>query len=211
MNKYKLVVFDMDGVIFKHKNFWMHLHKVLGTYEEGKALTDKLLRTDYPKLVEEVVGRLWKGKDATPYFKLIEEMQYMEGADQALKLLKEKGYKTAIISSGPRHAALRAQEECGVDYIHTHDLKIGSDNTFTGFYEWDLGDHDKTHRLKDFVSQTGCTMAETVFVGHDHNDTSSLKAAGLGIAVNPENDSVAKAADITIPEIKQLMQTIEAQ
>ncbi|MBI4450914.1 hypothetical protein HY642_02985 [Candidatus Woesearchaeota archaeon] len=37
----KLVVFDMDGVLFQHHNFWIELHKALGTWEEGKLLTQK--------------------------------------------------------------------------------------------------------------------------------------------------------------------------
>lgn len=209
MRPYKLVVFDMDGVIFEHKNFWMELHKRLGTYEEGKELTRRYLKSDYAKLVEEVVGRLWRGKDATPYFELVKSLHYIQGADETLRELKAKGYKTAIISSGPRHAALRAQAECGVDYIHTHDIAIGDDNHFTGYYEWDLGDHDKTARLKIFVSQAGCTLEDAAFVGHDHNDISSLKAAGLGVAVKPENDEVAQAADVVISDIRKLVKTIE--
>ena len=31
-----LICFDMDGVIFEHRNFWLELHKVFGTLEEGR-------------------------------------------------------------------------------------------------------------------------------------------------------------------------------
>ncbi|MBU0472467.1 MAG: hypothetical protein KKF65_07600 [Nanoarchaeota archaeon] len=61
---FKLICFDMDGVIFEFTNFWMELHKVFDTYEEGKKLSDLYLDSDYEKLVSEVVGELWKGKDA---------------------------------------------------------------------------------------------------------------------------------------------------
>jgi len=56
--KYKLVCFDMDGVIFKDINFWLKLHKAFGTSEQGKELTKRYLHADYNKLVEEVVVRL---------------------------------------------------------------------------------------------------------------------------------------------------------
>ena len=68
---YKLISLDMDGVVFKDTNFWLELHKVLGTLEEGTKLTKKYLKTDYEKLKNEVIGRLWKGKDATEYYKLV--------------------------------------------------------------------------------------------------------------------------------------------
>jgi phosphoserine phosphatase len=114
--KYKLIVFDMDGVVFEHCNFWMELHKKLGTYDEGKALTEKHVKTDYSTLVDEVVGRLWKGKSADVYHSLVEEVGYFRGAAEAVAALKQKGYLIAIISSGPKDLALRAQKELGIDY-----------------------------------------------------------------------------------------------
>ncbi|MFP4523839.1 MAG: HAD family hydrolase [Candidatus Woesearchaeota archaeon] len=206
---YHLVAFDMDGVIFKHRNFWLELHKALGTYEEGKALTQKYLKTDYKKLVEEVPGRLWKGKDAQPYHDLIKSLEYLPHVPETLKELKRRGYKTAIISSGPKHAALRVQEECGLDHFFTHDLKIGPDGKFTGEYDHDGNHHDKTKQLKEFAEETNCTLHEMVFVGHDHNDTTALKAAGLGVAYNPEDDDVKAAADETITDLKELLPLLD--
>jgi len=43
---FKMIIFDLDGVIFKPVNFWMELHKELGTFEEGKKLTEKYLHSD---------------------------------------------------------------------------------------------------------------------------------------------------------------------
>ena len=69
----KLVAFDMDGVIFKHFNFWLELHKISGIYEKGKELTEKYKKNNYEKLVDEVVHKLWKGKSAKPYFDLVKK------------------------------------------------------------------------------------------------------------------------------------------
>lgn len=200
---YKLIIFDMDGVIFKHKNFWLELHKRLGTYEEGLALTKELLYTDYQKLAEAVVGRLWKGKDAKPYFDLIEESEYLPGVKETLLALKEQGYKTAIISSGPKHLALKAAGECDMDYYHAQELLIGDDGRFTGEIIHKNVD-DKTKELEQFANQAGCTVAETVYVGHDDNDIKPLKKAGLGIAYRPENKEVENAADMIINSMDEL-------
>ena len=56
--KYKLICFDMDGVIFKDINFWLELHKAFGTFGLGKWLTKRYLHADYGRLVEEVVVKL---------------------------------------------------------------------------------------------------------------------------------------------------------
>lgn len=205
---YKLIVFDMDGVIFKAKNFWLELHKELGTYDEGKRLTDELLKTDYEQLVKEVSGRLWKGKDSAPYFKLIDQLEYLPGVKETLTKLQEQGYKTAIISSGPKHAALKVQKECGLDYYHTHDLIIGADGTFTGEYDYVGAYASKEIQLQAFAKEAGCEMSEIVFVGHDYNDISALQEAGLGVAINPETELVAQSADVTIQNTHELLELL---
>ena len=118
----KLIIFDMDGVIFERINFWMQLHKVYGTYEEGKELTKKYVKTDYAKLVEEVVGRLWKGKPEKLFLDLVKSVNYTKGSKETFKELKKRGYIAVIISSGPKQLAERAKKEIGVDYIYTNEL-----------------------------------------------------------------------------------------
>lgn len=205
---YKLIVFDMDGVIFTAKNFWLELHKVLGTYEEGKALTDKLLKTDYEQLVREVPGRLWKGKDSAPYFALIEKLEYLPQVKETLQELQKEGYKTAIISSGPKHAALRVQKECGLNYYHTHDLLIGEDGKFTGEYDYVSAYTDKEIQVQEFAKEAHCELSEVVFVGHDYNDVSALQFVGLGVAINPETELVYESADEVIYTMKELLELL---
>ena len=81
----------MDGVIFKDINFWLELHKKFGTLEQGKALTKRYLHTNYDKLVEEVVHKLWKGKDATPYFALVNELEYLSGVKEIIQFVQNVG------------------------------------------------------------------------------------------------------------------------
>ena len=81
--KPKLLCFDLDGVIFEGCNFWLKLHKVYGTYEQGSKLTEKYLFSNYDKLVKEVI-QLWKGKDARPYHNLIDSLKYHAGVKEVL-------------------------------------------------------------------------------------------------------------------------------
>lgn len=94
----KLICFDMDGVIFKDINFWMELHKVFGTLEQGKELTKRYLHTNYNKLVEEVVVKLWKGKDAKPYYDLVNSIEYLPGVKDVFSFV-QKGCGTKLIDN----------------------------------------------------------------------------------------------------------------
>lgn len=206
----KLIVFDMDGVLFRHANFWLELHKKFGTYEEGKALTEKYLYTDYPKLVDEVVGRLWKGRDAKPFFELIDELEYTEGAKECISELKEKGFKTAVISSGEKHLALRAQKELGIDYIFTNELVI-KNKKITGDFIWPIGSDSKDVLLKQLCDKLDISPKDTVVVGHDESDLKMAKvvadAGGFVIGFMPEEDFMNLADEVI--ETEDLWQIVD--
>ena len=121
---YKLLCLDMDGVIFKDINFWLELHKVFDTSEEGKKLTERYLHTDYPKLVEEVVVKLWKGRDAKEYYDLVNSIEYLPGVAEVFSYVKSQGFITAIISASSIDVARRVQHDHGVDHLYANELVI---------------------------------------------------------------------------------------
>src|SRR3989344_6957540 len=121
---YKLICFDMDGVIFKDINFWIELHKKFGTLEKGIELTKKYLHSNFDKLVEEVVVKLWKGKDAKPYYDLVNSMKYHQGVKETFNYIKQRGYITAIISASSIDVARRVQRDYGVNHIFANELVI---------------------------------------------------------------------------------------
>lgn len=208
--KYKLICFDMDGVIFEHRNVWMELHKRLGTFEQGKQLTERYLKKDYSKLVDEVVGRLWKCRSAEPYLKIIKEMRYLKGAPETIHELKRKGYKIAIISSGSLHAARRAKDELGVDYICANELVI-KDGMITGEFNWPVAYDRKAVVLKRLAEEHNLHLSETIVVGDSPNDIKMMRLAGLGIAFCPESEALKKVANIVIdtPDLREILPHIE--
>lgn len=187
----KLIIFDMDGVIFQHTNFWMKLHKAYGTYKEGKELTKRYVKTDYARLVDEVVGKLWKGKPAKPYYNLIRKVKYMNGAKETFNELKKLGYKTAIISSGPKDLALRAKNDCGIDYIFTNELIIRN-NKIAGEFKWPVADARKQVILRQLAEKHNLDLKDVIAVVHDDNDIRMAKTAGIAIAFNPVSEELIK-------------------
>jgi len=196
----KLIVFDMDGMIFEHFNFWLELHKAYRTYEEGLELTKKYVKTNYKKLVEEVIGRLWKDKPASIYFDLIKKVKYMPGVKETISELKNKGYKIAIISSGPSDLADRAKKELGIDYAYTNKLLIEG-NKIVGSTEmkyWPIRDKNKAVILRKLCGQHNLFLKDVIVVCHDYNDTKMAKSAGLAISFNSESEELDKYCNIKL-------------
>ncbi|MFH1511688.1 MAG: HAD family phosphatase [Candidatus Woesearchaeota archaeon] len=182
----KLACFDMDGVIFKSKNFWLELHKRFGTYEEGKKLTEQYLHNNYAKLVEEVVVKLWKGKDATQYYELVRNAEYVDGAADVISHLRSRKILTALITTGPKDLARRAQDELGIDCIYANELAI-KDNKVSGEFIWPLGHggEEKVKIVKELMHRLGLKWEDVSYVGDHDNDIEVCKKAGLAIGFNP--------------------------
>ncbi|MFH1054413.1 MAG: HAD family phosphatase [Candidatus Woesearchaeota archaeon] len=208
---FKLICFDLDGVIFKPKNFWLELHKTFNTYEKGKELTEKYLNSDYNKLVEEVVQKLWKGKPAKPYFDLVNSFEYMDGVEETLKRVHKSSLITAIVSTSSLDVARRAQKDFGFDHIFANELII-RDNQVTGEYIWPLGSGNylKAKIVKDLCSDSGITLNECIFVGDNDTDVEVSKIVGLSIAFNSESKELKKTATYVVDsaDLKDILKFI---
>lgn len=198
MNGFKLIVFDMDGVIFEGDNFWLQLHKAYDTLHPGIELTEKYLKTDLKRLADEVIGKLWKGKPIDPYFKLIKDAKYNKGVKETIDKIKELGIKTCILTSGPIHLARRAKDELGIDFIYGNELII-KDEKLTGEYSWlSLHWDHKGDFLKRICKEHNVDTSETIVVGDNEQDVYKFRLAGRSIAFNTRRKIVRESADYII-------------
>ena len=197
--KYKLICFDLDGVIFKETNFWIELHKVFGTFEKGKKLTEKHLHNDYGKLVEEVVVKLWKGRDAGPYYELVDSVEYNQGVKEVFEYVKKKGLITAIISSSSIDAVKRVKKDFQVDYIFANKLVI-KDGKVSGEFIWPIGagKENKARIIRGLCFDLGISPEECIYIGDNDVDIEAFKEAGLSIAFNSDSDELKKTATFVV-------------
>lgn len=189
----------MDGVIFEDINFWMELHKKFGTLKKGKELTKKYLHTDYDKLVKEVVVKSWKGKDAKPYYDLVNSTRYLGGVKETFDYLKEKGYIIAIISSSSIELARRVQKDYGVDHIFANELVI-KDGKVSGGFVWPIGagKKKKAQIIGDLCSNLGISKKEVVYVGDSDTDIEAFKEVGKSIAFNSTSEKLKKVSTYVV-------------
>ncbi|MBU4352577.1 MAG: HAD family phosphatase [Nanoarchaeota archaeon] len=192
---YKLICFDMDGVIFKDNNFWIELHKRFGTLEQGIKLTEKYLHNNYEKLVEEVVVKLWKGKDAKPYYALVNELEYLPGVKEVFDYVKGKDFITAIISASSIDVARRVQKDFGVDHIFANELVI-RDDKITGEFIWPIGNgkEKKAQIIGHLCEDLGISTEEVIYVGDSETDIEAFKEVGLSIAFNSKIEELKEIA-----------------
>ena len=191
----KLIIFDMDGVIFKDINFWIELHKKFGTIEQGIKLTEKYLHSNYEKLVEEVVVKLWKGKSAKSYYKLVNSLEYLPGVQKLFKHVKRQGWITAIVSASSIDVARRVQHDYGVDHVFANELVI-KNGKVSGDFIWPIGvgKHKKAEIIRHLCKDLKIKPKEVIYIGDSDTDIEAFKEVGLPIAFNSASEQLKKVA-----------------
>jgi phosphoserine phosphatase len=208
----QLVLFDMDGVIFEGKNFWLDLHKAFGTVKQGLELADKYLTSDYEFLARTTAADLWKDKPVSIYRRLLKERAYQPGVQEVFKYLRHHHIATAIISSGPYHLALRAKRELGIDEIWANRLLIDG-NKFKGEVDLRVSDSAKQQIGALIMERRGVTAEQTAFVGDSEADVTLTSIVGLPIAYDSTSTRLTRSCRHVLKygELAHLIKIIAAQ
>ena len=221
--KIKLLVFDMDGVLFdvaSHdeegrivpKSTWNVLFHEIGLYHERKRLKQMFINNDFPSYVEwtEETCKVLRDNGLTKeiFMGIINHIPLMNGAQETFEMFKKKGFKTGVITGSFKSLAKRAQEMVGLDYIIAHcelifDKKGALEN-------WNLIPCDFTGKVRYFnklAKKLNLSTKECAFIGDEANDIPVFKEAGLSIAFNCNKEAVKKEADIVIDrkDLREIM------
>ena len=144
--------------------------------------------------------KLLKGVQATIWKDLEHKVTIAPGAKQLVGTLKERGWKTAVLSGGFTPLALWLKGQLGLDYAFANNLLVSHDGkTLTGELDPDtsiVGAQEKKALMEATALRHGVPRECVIAVGDGANDLPMLNAAGFGLAFNakPEVKKQAPAA-----------------
>ena len=179
----RLICFDMDSTLIQTECI-DELAKRAGVGEQVAAITERAMRgeIDFEKSFTDRVALL-KGLDADVMKDIAETMPITEGVDRLMTVLKQCGYKIAILSGGFTYFGEYLQRKYGIDYVYANELEIDENNKLTGRYIGDIVDGKRKAELLKLLAQVEkVNLAQTIAVGDGANDLPMLSEAGLGIA-----------------------------
>jgi phosphoserine phosphatase len=192
-----LVMFDMDGVIFRGKNFWLELHQAFGTQVQGIASADKYLSSNYDRLVQIVAGNLWKGRPADTYYSLVAKRHYQPGIKHLFKFLGKNNIRSAIISSGPYELALRAKQELGIELIRANRL-IVENGHIAGSVDVMVPDSEKKRVGLEAMNILGVEPSRVMYIGDSDSDVELAESVGIAVAYDSHSEKLIAACDIVL-------------
>jgi phosphoserine phosphatase len=180
----RLVVFDMDSTLIDGEVI-NELAKQAGAQDEVEQLTEEAMegKLSFEEALRERVRRL-KGLTEEDLDHVAESMHLTPGASDLVRVLKQMGFKVALISGGFTFFTDRLKNKLGLDYAFGNQLVI-EDGEVTGEIEGEIIDSERKGELVEEIAEAeGLPLEEVVAIGDGANDQIMLQNAGLGIAFN---------------------------
>ena len=178
----RLICFDMDSTLIQTEVI-DELAMRAGVGDEVKAITESAMRgeIDFCESFKRRVSLL-KGLDESVMKEIAENLPITEGVARTLKILKQYGYKIAILSGGFTYFGKHLQQKFGIDFVYANELEI-VDGKLTGNYVGDIVDGKRKAELLRLIAQIEhLDLQQVIAVGDGANDLPMLNLAGLGIA-----------------------------
>jgi len=196
MTRYKLVAFDMDGVLVDMESSWRYIHERFGTdnretrnaHLNGEIGSQEYMDSDIA---------LWRniGKTVNDMEAIFEGVPVMTGAERCMDELRKRGIKTAIVSGGLAILARRIAGELKMDYVLANEIR---ENMEGGILK--VSPRNKDAPLKELARKLGIKREDIASVGNSKYDIKMFEVSGTGIAFNPCDDEVVSNADVVIKE-----------
>ena len=195
----KLAIFDFDSTLMDGETLEFFARE-LGIEEKVKSITDKAMRGEadfFESLTERVA--LLKGLPLKKVNEICHSLPLMNGAEEVVKGLKEKGYKVVCFSGGFRNATTYFGGKLGLDGEFSNILH-SKDGFLTGQVGGEMMFNDsKGQMLLRLQKLLDVTKENTITVGDGANDLSMFNYAGKRVAFCAK-PIVRENADIIINE-----------
>lgn len=182
--RFKLIAFDLDGVLVKEPSAWWTLHRAFGTYREsGQNLRAyEAGEIDYPEFMRRDIA-LWGRRSLKEVEGILLRFTLAPKAQEVTDRLRSSGYELAIVSAGIDILARAVADRLQIRRWIANGLAVDPSGFLTGegIYRVDL--LDKTPALEGLIGPLAIARSEVVAVGDSKYDTQLMMACGTGVGI----------------------------
>lgn len=205
----KLAVFDMDGTLTKPTSSWEHIHRQLGTWENGgQKYLKKFLagQISYEEFARYDTAE-WKGLSFEKIKNIAQKVPYVSGAEQVMDHLRVAKIPVVVISGGLSVIADKIASDFGVKRIFVNDL-IVEDGIVTGDIDIRVTFNGKLAIYKKLLKEYKLKPYQVMAVGDTFGDVPLFQNCGLAVAINPIKPEVSDYADYTFTDLSAIKELL---
>ncbi|MGD1156454.1 MAG: HAD-IB family phosphatase [Terriglobia bacterium] len=218
--RYKLVVFDLDGVIFDKPwrdtanekvavSSWDTLFQDVGFYNVHEKFKKEFEDGGFKTYTEWTDAACNFLKDIhlkkEQFEKTLSERPFVQGAAETLQELTSNGVRIAVVTGSFDALARRVKEIAPIHDIYAHcELHFDKEGFLKSWKLHPSDYEDKAGFVSKIAKEHNIPKEYRVYVGDDVNDLAAFKEVGLSIAFNSTKHLVRQGADVVI-ESRNLM------
>lgn len=178
----RLVVMDMDSTLIQSEVI-DELAKKAGVYQKISAITHQAMNggLSFTQSLKRRV-KLLKGISLDDLSSVYRRLKLTKGAPKLLKVLKQLGYKIALVSGGFTYFTERLKMDLGFDYAFANQLEIRGGRVTGKTLGPIINANRKALILETIAQGEKIHLDQTIAIGDGANDILMLTKAGLGIA-----------------------------
>ena len=195
--KYKVIVFDMDGVLVQDESSWITIHNYFKADNIGSFKDYLDGKIDYCEFMKRDIA-LWPRVNVKIIEHIFDPIRITPGVRYVINEFKKRGFIMALVSAGLDILANKINKELKFDYVFANGLNIDKDGFLKGTGQCQVELLRKDKIVKLLSKKLNIPLSQFVVIGDSKYDIPMLKIVGLAIAFNPKDDEVKSVADIVI-------------
>ena len=203
MDKLKLVIFDMDGVLADIISSWNYIHDYFKTSNEKSVKAYITGTIDDAEFIKRD-ALLWKENDKSikkeKLIYLLSKVPIMNGAKKCIKTLRDNNIKTAIVSAGIDILANRLVRKLGINYSLSNGIMTDNNGYLLGKGIVNVKLMYKNEAVIKISNKLNLPLKNIASVGNSCFDIPMFEVSGVSIAFNPGDKCVKRAADFIVEE-----------
>jgi phosphoserine phosphatase len=197
--RFKAVVFDLDGTLTREKSIWEYIHIRLGKWYgfaeeyQRQFLAGKISYQEFCERDAEV----WKGIKVEEMMKIIRTVPFHPGVDELISHLRQRRLKLSMVSSGLSLLTDWVHQRYGFDHSVSNDL-LCEDGVLTGKVRIQVHYDKKAEWVRRVLQQYDIKPDETIAIGDSKGDIDMFQMVGFSIAFNSSCAELDQIASICI-------------
>lgn len=200
-NRFKLIAFDMDGVLTDHPSSWRFIHEKLGVDNSANYASYRKGEINYHEFLDSDIS-LWlkehPGITKDEIMEILRGLPIRKDLKRAIGLIRESGAKAVIISGGISWLADILQEVVEFDDSYSNVVNCDSSGVILPHGTVRVEPKRKGRVLKKIQDKFDILPEETASVGDSYYDSNMYRYSMKGVAFNSNSRELDEIADIRI-------------